>query len=181
MSGASARACRVTLSLDPNLGRLPEATELSIFRIVQEGLNNVRKHAAAETVEIRLEHTSPRRLMLSIADDGRGLPDDFDLASYQPKATMAYWASPSGWRFWADSGGFRTGPKAARSFRWKYRIPVQSRLTRLSEPPDTRWQTLTPRQPRPHPANKGISPLTLWEIRYLSRQFRGIQLPAFVR
>ena len=62
---------RVTLDLDPNLGRLPEATELSIFRIVQEGLNNVRKHAAASAVEVRLKHTSPRRLMLAIADDGR--------------------------------------------------------------------------------------------------------------
>lgn len=71
---------RVTLSLDPNLGRLPEASELSIFRIVQEGLNNVRKHAAARLVDIRLEHTSPRRLMLTIADDGRGLAADFDLA-----------------------------------------------------------------------------------------------------
>jgi len=72
---------RVDLILGPNLGRLPEATELSIFRIVQEGLNNVRKHAAASAVEIRLEHTSPRRLMLAIADDGRGLAADFDLAS----------------------------------------------------------------------------------------------------
>ena len=71
---------QVRLRLDPNLGRLPEPTELSIFRIVQEGLNNVRKHAAAHTVEIRLEHTSPRRLMLAIADDGRGLPANFDLA-----------------------------------------------------------------------------------------------------
>ncbi len=70
----------VTLNLDPNLGRLPEATELSIFRIVQEGLTNVRKHATANTVEIGLAHTSPRRLMLSIADDGRGLPAAFDLA-----------------------------------------------------------------------------------------------------
>jgi ABC-type multidrug transport system ATPase subunit len=35
----------VSLDLDPNLGRLPEATELSIFRIVQEGLNNVWRHA----------------------------------------------------------------------------------------------------------------------------------------
>jgi signal transduction histidine kinase len=71
---------QVTLRLDPNLGRLPESTELSIFRIVQEGLNNIRKHAAAGAVSISLEHTSPRRLMLSIADDGRGLPADFDLA-----------------------------------------------------------------------------------------------------
>ncbi len=70
----------LTLNLDPNLGRLPEATELSIFRIVQEGLNNVRKHAAATTVTISLAHTSPRRLMLTIADDGRGLGADFDLA-----------------------------------------------------------------------------------------------------
>ena len=69
----------VNLALDPNLGRLPEATELSIFRIVQEGLNNVRKHAGASRVDVRLEHTSPRRLLLSIADDGRGVPADFDL------------------------------------------------------------------------------------------------------
>ena len=61
--------------------RLPEAIELSIFRIVQEGLNNVRKHAAASSVEIRLAHTSPRTLMLSVADDGRGLAEDFDLGT----------------------------------------------------------------------------------------------------
>ncbi len=68
------------LGLDPGLGRLAESTELSIFRIVQEGLNNVRKHAAAQDATVLLEYTSPRRLMLSIADDGRGLPTDFDLA-----------------------------------------------------------------------------------------------------
>ncbi len=72
---------RVDLTLSPNLGRLPEATELSIFRIVQEGLNNVRKHAAAGAVEILMEHTSPRSMMLSIADNGRGFAADFDLAS----------------------------------------------------------------------------------------------------
>jgi signal transduction histidine kinase len=71
----------VTLDLDPNLRRLPEAIELSIFRIVQEGLNNVRKHAAASAVQVHLEHISPRGLMLSIADDGCGLADDFDLST----------------------------------------------------------------------------------------------------
>jgi signal transduction histidine kinase len=71
----------VTLDLDDDLGRLPEDIELSIFRIVQEGLNNVRKHARASTTEICLRHTSPRTLMVSIADDGRGLPDDFDLST----------------------------------------------------------------------------------------------------
>lgn len=70
----------ITIDLDDNLGRLPETIELSIFRIVQEGLNNVRKHSAASKVELSLKHTSPRTLMLSIADNGRGLAQDFDLA-----------------------------------------------------------------------------------------------------
>jgi signal transduction histidine kinase len=71
----------VTLDLDIKLGRLPEATELSIFRIVQESLNNVRKHAKASAVEISLNHTSPRLLMISIADNGIGIGEHFDLAA----------------------------------------------------------------------------------------------------
>jgi signal transduction histidine kinase len=71
----------VTLDLDANLGRLREDIELSLFRMVQEGLSNVHKHAHAGVVQICLKHTSPRTLMLSIADDGQGLPDGFDLAT----------------------------------------------------------------------------------------------------
>lgn len=71
----------VSLDLDSNLGRLPEAIELSIFRIVQEGLSNVRKHARAGHVQITLKHTSPRMLLISIADDGCGLADNFDLSA----------------------------------------------------------------------------------------------------
>jgi signal transduction histidine kinase len=70
-----------TLDLDEKLGRLPEPIELSIFRIVQEGLSNVRKHARASSVRVTLRHTSPRMLMISIADDGRGMPKRFDLAA----------------------------------------------------------------------------------------------------
>jgi signal transduction histidine kinase len=70
----------VTLDLPPNLGSLPEAIELSVFRIIQEGLNNVHKHAHADVVQIRLKHTSPRTLLLSIADNGAGLTGDFDLS-----------------------------------------------------------------------------------------------------
>ncbi|MEW5960262.1 MAG: ATP-binding cassette domain-containing protein, partial [Chloroflexota bacterium] len=71
----------VTLDLDSNLGRLPEALELSIFRIIQEGLSNVRKHAHASQVTIGLKHTSPRMLMVSIMDNGRGLDVKFDFSA----------------------------------------------------------------------------------------------------
>ncbi len=71
----------VQLDLDANLGRLPEAVELSIFRIIQEGLSNVWKHARAGAMRISLKHTSPRSLLISIADDGCGLQGQPDLAA----------------------------------------------------------------------------------------------------
>ena len=73
----------VILDLDPNLGRLPEAIELSIFRIVQEGLSNVHKHASASATQVSLNHTTPRTLMLSISDDGKGPVGGIDPATLQ--------------------------------------------------------------------------------------------------
>jgi len=70
---------QVKLELDPKLGRLPEETELSIFRIIQEGLNNVWRHAQAKNVHLYLHHSTPRSLMVSLSDDGTGLDEDFDL------------------------------------------------------------------------------------------------------
>jgi signal transduction histidine kinase len=76
---------QVELDLDENLGRLPEASELSIFRIVQEGLNNIWRHAHATQVKVSLKHTSPRSLMISLQDNGLGLRKDFDMADLAAK------------------------------------------------------------------------------------------------
>ncbi len=70
---------KIGLDLGPNLGRLPEASELSIFRIVQEGLNNIWRHANASSVQIALQHTSPRTLLISIEDNGIGFSEEIDL------------------------------------------------------------------------------------------------------
>lgn len=71
----------IHLEIDPALGRLPEMLELSLFRIVQEGLNNVRKHASARHVRLSLQRTSSTNLLLRLEDDGKGLPKPTDLAS----------------------------------------------------------------------------------------------------
>ncbi len=65
----------VELDLDPLLARLPEETELSIFRIVQEALNNVRLHSGASRAQVSLRHTSPRAVLITVADNGCGLPE----------------------------------------------------------------------------------------------------------
>lgn len=69
----------VVLELSDDLGRLPEAIELSMFRIVQEGLSNVWKHSEGTRVTVALTHISPRLLQIMIEDNGIGLGDDFDL------------------------------------------------------------------------------------------------------
>lgn len=72
---------QLQLEIDPALGRLPEAIELSVFRIVQEGLNNIRKHAAARHVRLSLQRTSAANLLVRLEDDGHGLAVPTNLAA----------------------------------------------------------------------------------------------------
>ncbi|MBK1649316.1 histidine kinase [Rhabdochromatium marinum] len=51
---------------------LSAAAELHILRIAQEALNNVRKHADAQTVRILLLHEPDDRAVLLVEDDGVG-------------------------------------------------------------------------------------------------------------
>jgi PAS domain S-box-containing protein len=51
--------------------RLPENMQITLYRIAQEALNNISKHARATQVVIRLE-CHPERVRLSIQDNGRG-------------------------------------------------------------------------------------------------------------
>jgi signal transduction histidine kinase len=50
---------------------LDEDIQINIYRLIQEALHNVKKHAQAEGVTIRLVASSPI-LMLRIIDDGKG-------------------------------------------------------------------------------------------------------------
>jgi two-component system, NarL family, sensor histidine kinase UhpB len=46
-----------------------------VYRIVQESLTNVARHAGARHAELSLRHT-PHHVQVEITDDGRGLPAD---------------------------------------------------------------------------------------------------------
>ncbi|MGQ0751366.1 MAG: GAF domain-containing protein [Betaproteobacteria bacterium] len=50
---------------------LPLGTETALFRIAQEALNNVAKHAGARRVDVRIAAV-PGCLILTVADDGAG-------------------------------------------------------------------------------------------------------------
>ncbi len=50
---------------------LPLDVEQALYRVLQEALSNVSRHAEAESVRIEL-NVAPERLALTVADDGRG-------------------------------------------------------------------------------------------------------------
>ncbi|MEH6438113.1 PAS domain-containing sensor histidine kinase [Massilia sp. DD77] len=69
-----------TLLADESELRLGDAASTAIFRIVQEALTNVARHAGAGSVLLKLFRTR-HALMVSIRDDGRGIrAEDMDKA-----------------------------------------------------------------------------------------------------
>jgi signal transduction histidine kinase len=64
---------RVDLDLPESVERLPLDTETVLFRVVQESLTNIHRHAESETARIRLRHHA-ELLVLEIEDRGRGIP-----------------------------------------------------------------------------------------------------------
>jgi signal transduction histidine kinase len=49
---------------------LPEAVELTVYRVIQESLTNTRKHAGCDAAVVRLGYT-PGALSLAVEDDGK--------------------------------------------------------------------------------------------------------------
>jgi signal transduction histidine kinase len=71
----------ILVHFESNLGdtRLPEDVETALYRIVQEALTNVVKHAQAQTVRVVLSRTADSAIAV-VEDDGRG----FNPASVRP-------------------------------------------------------------------------------------------------
>ena len=62
----------VTRRLAPDIAVAPEV-ELVIYRVAQEALTNVARHAEASHVDVELQHDADKSVLV-VSDDGRGLP-----------------------------------------------------------------------------------------------------------
>ncbi|MEU1230101.1 histidine kinase [Streptomyces sp. NPDC005828] len=94
---------------------LPAATGASVYRIVQEALTNVVKHARARTVDVRLAHADGV-LRVTVTDDGRGPqggPGGHGLVGIRERAA-------------AHGGTAETGPGPdGRGFEVRVLLPVR--------------------------------------------------------
>jgi len=65
----------VGIDIPPDLTRLPEEVELSIFRVVQECLTNIHRHAGSPTAKIRITQEGAS-IRVDIEDAGKGISPD---------------------------------------------------------------------------------------------------------
>ena len=64
---------RVDLEIDAKLGELTKEMQGTLFRVLQEALNNVRRHSGSKTASLRLFRRGSE-VLLEVEDSGRGLP-----------------------------------------------------------------------------------------------------------
>ena len=67
--------------------RLPSHAEVTVFRVIQGLLNNVREHASATHVEVSLD-LSPEGLIARVEDDGSGFEVAEAMAAARQRKTM---------------------------------------------------------------------------------------------
>jgi signal transduction histidine kinase len=65
-----------TVSAEDDVPELSSRASIALFRIAQESLTNIAKHAEASCAEIRLTVTG-EAIQLTVSDDGKGVPDSW--------------------------------------------------------------------------------------------------------
>ncbi|HMG36576.1 MAG TPA: ATP-binding protein [Blastocatellia bacterium] len=84
---------------------LAETEQLMVYRIVQEALNNIAKHAAARSIEVLITKFGSD-LLIRVVDDGCGMSAPIDLARSRGIQNMRYRARLLGARLtWLQATG----------------------------------------------------------------------------
>jgi signal transduction histidine kinase len=73
--GAEGSGLRVSVDVPAGLPPLTAAVEVAVYRVVQEALTNVVRHADARSATVGLT-VGPGSLAVAVEDDGTGLPDE---------------------------------------------------------------------------------------------------------
>jgi signal transduction histidine kinase len=76
IDGFAQRSCiKVELQLPNDFPRLPQESEIAIFRVVQECLTNIHRHSESQTARIHIVR-SPGEVRVEIEDKGKGISSD---------------------------------------------------------------------------------------------------------
>jgi signal transduction histidine kinase len=120
---------RFVLTVRGDFDGLDEPLTLTVYRLIQEGLTNIYKHAAAGQVEVVLERRAGGgvddcgidEVLLVLGDDGRGMSagahtPGFGLSGMRERVELA-------------GGSFRLDSAPGQGFRLEARLPATGRRT----------------------------------------------------
>ncbi|MGW8451003.1 sensor histidine kinase [Streptomyces niveus] len=95
---------------------LPPEIDISAYRIIQEAVTNVVRHAGTPSCRVTVDSSRTEELSIEITDDGRGVRQrgkgtGWGLVGMRERATLLH-------------GDFAAGPRPAGGFRVTARLPV---------------------------------------------------------
>jgi signal transduction histidine kinase len=110
---------RVTREVTGQARPLPEAVELTAYRVIQESLTNTRKHADCDTAVVRLGY-APGALRLTVEDEGkavaqggRRMPEGHGIVGMRERVA-------------ALGGRLSAGPRPEGGYRVFAELPLQA-------------------------------------------------------
>ncbi|MFB7275756.1 sensor histidine kinase [Streptomyces hydrogenans] len=105
------------LSVEGRRGDLPAAVDRTVYRIVQESLTNVARHAGAGAATVRIDRR-PETLAVSVEDDGPGTP-----SAGSPVPGLGLLGMRE--RVTALGGRLTAGPRPEGGFSVRAELPVE--------------------------------------------------------
>jgi signal transduction histidine kinase len=108
----------VEVRVDGEIGRLPAAAELTVFRIVQESLTNTLRHAGTGTKVLVTLVVEPGLAVLEVGDDGAG-------QTVAAAAGGGHGLLGMHERVAVHGGGFTAGPDPDGGWRVRATIPLK--------------------------------------------------------
>ncbi|MEV0074673.1 histidine kinase [Amycolatopsis sp. NPDC050768] len=112
---ARAAGLDAQLTIEGNCDDVPAAVDRTAYRIVQESLNNVARHAAAATASVRIDYR-PDTLVIRVDDDGKATVD----TASEPGVGLLGMRE----RVSALGGRLRAAPRSEGGFGVQAELPV---------------------------------------------------------
>ena len=83
----SQNGCRLNVAINGSERKMSNLSEVTVFRVVQEAINNIQRHAKAKSGTVTLDFEEDR-LLLEVSDDGIGFQPPDRLSTYVSKSKL---------------------------------------------------------------------------------------------
>jgi signal transduction histidine kinase len=134
VEGARRAGLPITLAVAGEPFPLPAAVDLAAYRIVQESLTNVIRHAGPADATVKLRYHA-EEIAIDVTDTGHGPSAGIGTGPGAVGGTAGHGQAGMRERAAAVGGTVQTGPRPGGGYQVTARLPVHGRLTSASAAP----------------------------------------------